>query len=420
MKYISTRTKKNEFSLSVALSMGVAPDGGLFVPKALSKLKIENFKNKKGYHEIAYTLLEEFFKDDPLSSELNTICQSAFNFPIPLTKLDEETHLLELYHGPTAAFKDVGARFLAECFARIEQDRTILVATSGDTGGAVASAFFKRRHCRVAVLFPAGGVSPFQEHQLSCWGENIISLKVAGDFDDCQKLVKAAFANSELCKKFNLTSANSINLGRLLPQMTYYASSSFQYFRQYGRAPSYVVPTGNMGNVMAAIWCKLMGLPIEKIVMACNANHVIPDYFKSHVFTPVQSQKTLANAMDVGNPSNMERYLNLAASQGDGLLPDQAYSICDEEIKSGIIESFKKYNKILCPHTVTAWVTRQKLPGKDWIVVATAHPAKFAETVAAATGQKIILPPALQTILNREVVCKNMNATLSDLENNLK
>ncbi|MEK6624299.1 MAG: threonine synthase, partial [Bdellovibrionota bacterium] len=269
---------------------------------------------------------------------MHEILKQALNFPVPLNEISSNHYLLELFHGPTAAFKDIGARFLAVCFDKLGEQKTILVATSGDTGGAVASAFYEKKGIKVVILFPKHGVSPLQRQQLTCWGQNILSLEVDGDFDDCQKLVKEAFLDKALCAKYALTSANSINIGRLLPQMTYYAFSSYKLFSQSQTPINFVIPSGNMGNGMAAVWAKEMGLPIGEIHFACNANRAIFDFFQNKKFTARDSFKTLANAMDVGNPSNMERLLDLEKRRPSVLGDLSASWHSDEKIRSVILD----------------------------------------------------------------------------------
>ena len=412
MKYFSTRGA-GPVSLDEALCKGIASDGGLFLPEQLPTFAVSDFDAAESIPEVAAILLKPFFVGSSLASEVEGILNETFSFPIPATTLpsnDQNASMLELYHGPTAAFKDVGAGFLAACLSRLEGDvanpLTILVATSGDTGGAVAAAFDGRPGMRVAVLFPEGRVSERQEHQLCCWSDNVLSLKVRGAFDDCQSLVKAAMADQDLSSAHRFSSANSINIGRLLPQSTYYADASLRHFRRTGNKPGFIIPTGNLGNAFACIMAREMGLPIGPIILATNANRTIPDYFESLEWLPRASLQTLASAMDVGDPSNMERLRKLIGEAD--VLRDQlgVASVSDDEIRAAIRQDFTEFGFATCPHTATATHTwRQLAPGlakqHDWILVATAHPAKFETIVEPLIGERVPVPAELEEILSR-------------------
>jgi threonine synthase len=412
MKYFSTRGA-GPVSLDGALCKGIASDGGLFLPEQLPTFAVSDFDAAESIPEVAAILLKPFFVGSSLASEVEGILDETFGFPIPATTLatnDQNASMLELYHGPTAAFKDVGAGFLAACLSRLEGDvanpLTLLVATSGDTGGAVAAAFDGRPGMRVAVLFPEGRVSERQEHQLCCWSDNVLSLKVRGAFDDCQSMVKAAMADQDLSSAHRFSSANSINIGRLLPQSTYYADASLRHFRRTGNKPGFIIPTGNLGNAFACIMAREMGLPIGPIILATNANRTIPDYFESLEWLPRASLQTLASAMDVGDPSNMERLRKLIGEAD--VLRDQlgVASVSDDEIRAAIRQDFTEFGFATCPHTATATHTwRQLEPGlakqHDWILVATAHPAKFETIVEPLIGERVPLPPELEEILSR-------------------
>ncbi len=419
MLYRSTRGAPG-IPLSQAIEQGLAPDGGLYVPERFPQLDLRHF-SPNPLSEFAARFLAPFFEGDKLAPKLNTICNRALSFPIPLTEVNSTTAMLELFHGPTAAFKDVGARFLAECFADLgcAGERTILVATSGDTGGAVAAAFHKQPGLQVIVLFPKNGVSPLQKHQLTCWGDNVRAVAVNGTFDDCQRLVKEAFTQSRQTSswsKLGLTSANSINVGRLLPQAVYYASASLQWQQTHGTAPGFVIPSGNIGNATAALWAKKSGTPIAQIVLATNANRVVPDYLQTGIFKAATAINTLANAMDVGNPSNIERilslYPNVQALQQDV----QAASVTDDQIRSTIRDAHSQHGLTLCPHTATAFYVRGKLSKGPWILVATASPAKFTEVVTPLVGQAPTPPPALQALLGRPTHSVESEPTLKALE----
>jgi len=412
MKYFSTRGA-GPVNLDEALRRGIASDGGLFLPEQLPAFEVADFDAAESIPEVASVLLKPFFAGSELESDIDEILVETFSFPIPTSDLSVEgknASLLELYHGPTAAFKDVGAGFLAACLSRLEGDLdsplTILVATSGDTGGAVAAAFDQRAGMRVAVLFPDGRVSARQEHQLCCWSDNVLSLKVNGAFDDCQSLVKAAMADQELSKNHRFSSANSINIGRLLPQSTYYADASLRHFRRTGNKPGFIIPTGNLGNAFACIMAREMGLPIGPIILVTNANKTIVDYFESLRWLPRASLQTPASAMDVGDPSNMERLRSLIGEAD--VLRDQlgVASVSDDEIKTAIRQDHEDFGFATCPHTATATHVWRQLDtalaeGNDWILVATAHPAKFETIVEPLIGETVPLPPELEDMLSR-------------------
>ncbi len=422
MQFSSTRGG-GPVSLDEALVAGIAADGGLFLPQSLPTFEIGDFDNAESITDVAGVLLKPFFAESSLCDELGQILAETFGFPIPVTELPAgKTSLLELYHGPTAAFKDVGAGFLAACLSRLEGDAaaplTILVATSGDTGGAVAAAFDEQPGMRVVILFPDGRVSDRQAHQLSCWSDNVLTLRVRGAFDDCQAIVKAALADSDLLSRFRFSSANSINIGRLLPQATYYADSSLRHFRATGEKPGFIIPAGNLGNAFACIMAREFGLPIGPVVLATNANRTIADYFESSQWSPHPSLQTLASAMDVGDPSNMERLRGLL---GDAeVLRERlvVVSVDDEQIASEIRQSFVDYGFAICPHTATAsyaWRHMDKTARDSvhWILVATAHPAKFETIVEPLINCELPLPPALAGILSRPSRLTDVEPTLA-------
>ncbi|NNE59684.1 MAG: threonine synthase [Woeseia sp.] len=412
MKFRSTRGAA-AVTLDQALLEGIAADGGLFVPETLPRFQLEDFAACETIAEVAELLLRPFFAGSALANELHAIVRETYSFPIPckpFTTATQKAWLLELFHGPTAAFKDVGARFLAACLSRLNPTSgtplTILVATSGDTGGAVAAAFDGRPGIQVVVLFPNGRVSARQQQQLTCWGDNVLSLSVDGAFDDCQALVKAAFVDDELCQRYRFSSANSINIGRLLPQSIYYAFTSLEHFRVTGRRPGFVVPTGNLGNGLACVMARDMGFPLGDIVLAVNENKLIANYLRDGNWLPADSVETLASAMDVGNPSNMER---LRAMHGEA---DQlrrmlrAFAVTNDEIETEIQASNEEFGAAVCPHTATAIHVWRRLPphertAKDWILVSTAHAAKFDSVVEPLIGQQVPLPPELARILDR-------------------
>ena len=426
MRFVSTRGD-TPVSLDVALVNGIAEDGGLYVPESLPGFSVDDFSAANSIPEVAAVLLRPFFSASALIDDLPQILAETFSFPIPTLKLSSDAgsaELLELYHGPTAAFKDVGAGFLAACLTRLEGDEasplTILVATSGDTGGAVAAAFNERPGMRVVVLFPDGRVSARQAHQLTCWSDNVLSLSVQGAFDDCQTLVKSALADRQLSSKYRFSSANSINIGRLLPQSTYYADASLRHFRETGRKPGFVIPTGNLGNALACIMAREMGLPIGPILLVTNANRTIPEYFETLKWIPRASVQTLASAMDVGDPSNMERLRSIV---GDAeVLRDRlgVMSVDDSEIEAEIRRNHSEFGIATCPHTATATHAWRQLDSEirqsnDWILVATAHPAKFETIVEPLIGEEVPLPNELEEILSRPSRFVSINAELASL-----
>lgn len=430
MNYQSTRTADHQVGLSEAIARGIAPDGGLYVPESLPRCMPEDFIGLTELSAIAQRLIAPFVAGDPLARSLADICDEAFNFPAPLVPLPggpTAVSVLELFHGPTSAFKDFGARFLAASLQRIRAKAssklTILVATSGDTGGAVAAAFHHRPWVEVGVLYPKGLVSQRQARQLACWGDNIHTYSVHGTFDDCQRMVKEAFLDPELRSHRELSSANSINIGRLLPQMVYYAAASLAIWRGSKTKANFIVPTGNLGNAMACVWARKMGLPIGEIVLATNANRAITEFMSSGQWQPRSGVATLASAMDVGNPSNMER---LRALYGYEELKREitAYSISDEEIRARIKEDAQVLRQVWCPHTATAAEVYRRIaagrPGTEqWVLVSTAHPAKFNDIVEPLIGREVPVPPALARLLSLPRREQDIAPTLAALRSSL-
>ncbi len=419
MKFVSTRNKAPAVTFSQALGSSLAPDGGLYVPEVFPQFQVSDFTEGNDPKDIGSCLLAPFFAGNPLEKDLISLCQSTLDFPIPLRELPHATSVLELFHGPTAAFKDVGAKFLANAVEHLKprstHPRVVLVATSGDTGGAVASAFYKKKGFQVFILFPKGKISARQEKQLTAWGDNVRAFAVNGDFDACQKIVKEAFADTWWKDHWELLSANSINVGRLVPQQIYYAASSLQYFREKKVPPNYVIPTGNLGNAVAALWVKRSGLPIGKVVLATNANLSIAKYFQSGKWAPDPTVATLANAMDVGNPSNMERLFSLYPTYHDLVQDVSCVSVSDDQIRKTIQQGENKYGQIWCPHTATAVFAREKQQGSHWIIVATAHPSKFDSIVEPLVGHPIEIPKELAKLLQKESVFTEIAATLQAL-----
>jgi threonine synthase len=410
MHYISTRNPQHRVSLSQAIAQGIAPDGGLFVPESFPCFVPHDFDGMTELPEIGARLLKPFAAEDSLADEIGAICREAFNFPAPLVPLPQApapVSVLELFHGPTSAFKDFGARFLAAAMERIRRGAsrklTLLVATSGDTGGAVAAAFHGRPWVEVAVLYPKGLVSQRQAQQLACWGGNVRTFAVRGTFDDCQRMVKEAFADASLAKTHELSSANSINVGRLLPQMVYYAKAGLEMWRATGRRANFIVPAGNLGNSLACVWARHVGLPLGEIVLATNANQTITEFLRTGEWSPRPSVATLASAMDVGNPSNMERLRFLHADFEELQGQIGASSVDDIEIRATIRRDSHELEQVWCPHTATAAKVYRRLLARgargDWVIVSTAHPAKFNDIVEPQIGHAVDVPASLARLL---------------------
>jgi threonine synthase len=409
MNFVSTRHTAPPVTLSQAIAAGLAPDGGLYVPAQHPQASAWQPQGSLALDAAA--VLAPYFEGDALAPHLSKLCADAFDFPAPLRALSTPgDHVLELFHGPTAAFKDFGARFLAASLAELQRDRehplTIVVATSGDTGAAVAAAFHGQPGIRVVVLYPDGRVSPRQAHQLGCFGDNIHTLRVAGSFDDCQAMVKQALGDRELQARVPLSSANSISLGRWLPQMSYYAHAALEHHARTGNVLNLVVPTGNLGNAMAALLARAMGLPLGQVALATNANDVLPRFFQGGAYQPATSVATLANAMDVGAPSNFERLRWLYADDDAALRADlHVEAVDDAAIRAVIARRWAQAGEVFCPHTATAVAVLEALRADgmqgDWAVAATAHPAKFESVVEPLIGRALDVPPSLSALLQR-------------------
>jgi threonine synthase len=404
MQFVSTRGATAPTRLSQAVLAGLAPDGGLFVPQRVPQL--EGLALAGTLQEVAKRVLAPFFVGDALAPQLDALVEESFTFEAPLVALrSPRTFALELFHGPTSAFKDFGARFLAAVLARLApaggRPVTVLVATSGDTGSAVAAAFHRMPGVRVVILYPEGKVSARQAHQLGCFGDNVEAYRVQGDFDDCQRLVKGAFGDERLRGAVALASANSISLGRLLPQVAYHAHAALTHQRAHGTALNLVVPTGNLGNGVACVLARLLGAPVGDIVFATNANTAVKRALASPQWSPLPTVATLANAMDVGNPSNLERLRTLLP----GLEGLRAQEVSDDDIRAQIRDGEAREGEVWCPHTACAVEVLARLraagDARPWAVVATAHPAKFETVVEPLVGHAVPVPPALAQLLAR-------------------
>ncbi|KKU77502.1 MAG: Threonine synthase [Candidatus Giovannonibacteria bacterium GW2011_GWB1_47_6b] len=400
MLFYSTNRLASPVDFKTALFEGLADDGGLFMPEKFPKIFVPP---ADGLREIAFGVAKKF--TDIPAADLKKIIKAALNFPVPLVSLDKNLHILELFHGPTLSFKDFGARFMARVIdyylGRSGEKLNIITATSGDTGGAVASGFHGLANIRVFILYPGRRISPLQEKQITALGGNVTALEVDGDFDDCQSLAKQALADAELRRQINLSSANSINIGRLLPQTLFYFLS-----RQKIKKPVIVVPSGNFGNLTAGLFAKKMGLKVGKFVAAVNKNSAVPEYLATgNMNVPNKTKLTLSSAMDVGNPSNWARILDLYGGNREAIGNDlEAITISESETKKTIAETYKKYKYFLDPHTAVGVAAANKLSSRfnsPFVVLATAHPAKFRDIVQSATGRRMPLPGSLVRIADK-------------------
>lgn len=412
MKYFSTNGKANAASLEQAVIKGLAPDKGLYMPECIRVLPQEFFENidRMTLQEISYHVATAFFGEDIPADELKKIVCGTMNFEIPATRVTDNIYSLELFHGPTLAFKDVGARFMARMLGYFVKSSNkcvnVLVATSGDTGSAVANGFLGVENINVYVLYPKGKVSEIQEKQFTTLGKNITAIEVDGCFDDCQSLVKQAFMDKELNEEMFLTSANSINLARFLPQSFYYFWAYAQ-LKKLGREKELTisVPSGNFGNLTAGLFAKRMGLPVKRFVAANNSNDIVYNYLQTGEYNPKASVSTIANAMDVGSPSNFARIMHLYDNSHQKVCKDiigAAYS--DSDIAQGVRECMQENGYLLDPHGACGYLALKELLKEDetGIFLETAHPAKFKETIEGITGQEIDIPQALQEFMKGE------------------
>jgi threonine synthase len=412
MRYYSTQKQSSTVSLKEAVVKGLAPDRGLYMPETIGQLPTSFYKEISGMNltTIAQTVARKFFGEDIPQDELDTIVADTLSFAIPLRKVEENIWVLELFHGPTFAFKDVGARFMARMlshFVKKEQEEVkVLVATSGDTGSAVANGFLGVEGIHVFVLYPSGKVSDIQEAQFTTLGKNITALEVDGTFDDCQALVKNAFMDEELNSQLRLTSANSINVARFLPQSFYYFHAWAQLIRHNPAAKAVIsVPSGNLGNLTAGLFAKRMGLPVERFIAANNRNDVFREYLLTGNYSPRSSVQTIANAMDVGAPSNFDRILDLYGHDHRTITGDiTAYRYSDEEICNTIRVTQQQTGYLLDPHGACGYLALKEglQPGESGIFLATAHPAKFKETVEECTGKPVTIPEDLAAFMQNK------------------
>jgi threonine synthase len=412
MKYYSLNKTAPIADFKEATIRGLAPDKGLYFPEYIPKQDKKFFEeiNKYSDEEIAFKIIEPYIGDTIPADELKRIVAETINFEIPLKKVTEDISSLELFHGPTLAFKDIGARFMSRCLGYFVKNNdkkiTVLVATSGDTGGAVANGFFNVDGVEVVILYPSGKVSSVQEKQLVTLGNNVHALEINGTFDDCQLMVKQAFSDKYLNEKLFLTSANSINVARWLPQQFYYLFA-WKQWNDKKNPPVVSVPSGNFGNICAGILAHISGLPVKHFIAACNANKVVPDFLQTQNYQPQKAIATISNAMDVGNPSNFVRILELFHNQFTDLKKVlSSYSISDEETRKTIKEVFEKEHYLLDPHGAVAYFALQNYlkqhPEEKGYILETAHPVKFYDVVEPVIQQKIPIPESVKSILNKE------------------
>lgn len=428
MNYYSTNGKVKNVSLEEAVVKGLASDKGLFMPDVIKRLPQSFFDeiDKLSFQEIAYRVADSFFGEDVDAESLKKIVYDTLSFDVPLVKVEDNIYSLELFHGPTLAFKDVGARFMSRLlgyFIRKENKGglvNVLVATSGDTGSAVANGFLGVEGIRVFVLYPKGKVSKIQECQFTTLGKNITAIEVDGTFDDCQRLVKSAFMDEELNAKMKLTSANSINVARFLPQAFYYFYGYAQ-LKKFGLADNAVicVPSGNFGNITAGLFGKRMGLPVKRFIAANNRNDIFYQYLLTGIYSPRPSVATLANAMDVGDPSNFARVLDLYGHSHSAICADiSGCTYNDEQISASIKDCYKTNGYILDPHGACGYQALKdglKL-GETGIFLETAHPAKFLEKVEAILGTKVEIPQKLQEFMKGTKQSVDMTKEFTDFK----
>jgi threonine synthase len=411
MRYYSTNNRNLRVSLKEAIIKGIADDKGLFMPEHIITLPASFYANIENLslQEMSFEVAKAFFGEDIEHDALKEIVYESLNFPIPLIHLDSNVYILELFHGPTLAFKDIGARFMARVLAYFTRDQKeeiiVLAATSGDTGSAVANGFLGVPGIKVGILYPKNKVSSIQEKQFTTLGQNITAFEVDGTFDDCQRMVKQAFTDDQLRRQVNLTSANSINLARLLPQ-AFYHFWGYAQLKDKTRDPLLCVPSGNFGNITSALIAKKMGLPIQHFIAATNINDVVPQYLKTAVYEPRPSEQTIANAMDVGDPSNFARILDLYNASHFAITKDiSGATYSDKTISATIAEVYHRLGYLLDPHSAVAYTAlKRALRGTNdqGYFIGTAHPAKFKESVEEIIGEEISIPERLQVFLKGE------------------
>lgn len=412
MHFFSTKRVAKEVNFKEAIFKGLPEDNGLYMPERIEVLSKSFFDALPNLTlpEIAFEMSRNIIDGEITDADLISIVNDAFDFPAPAIHVHDQVHVLELFHGPTLAFKDFGARFMARVMGHFlkneDQEITILVATSGDTGSAVAQGFYGVEGVNVVLLYPKGKVSKIQEQQLTTIGGNVTALEVDGVFDDCQSMVKQAFLDGSLKKSINLSSANSINIARLLPQSFYYAYAHGQ-IAEPGEEIYFCTPSGNFGNLAAGIIAKKMGLPVRKFIAATNVNDVVPEYLQTALFNPRPSIATISNAMDVGNPSNFPRIQELFGKDFEYIVANiEGVHYTDGETRLIIKQVFDEYHYVMCPHTAIGYqglvdtMEKYKFQGKG-VYLSTASPAKFGNVVEPVIHRKVEIPERLQKIINR-------------------
>ena len=433
MKYYSLNKQAPSVSFKEATILGQAPDRGLYFPEQIPVVDAEWLASitDVSNEEIAYHVIQPYVGDEIPEAELRRIAAETVNFPVPLIPVTETISSLELYHGPTLAFKDIGARFMSRCLGYFVKGSnrkvTVLVATSGDTGGAVANGFYQVEGVEVVILYPSGKVSEVQEKQLTTLGANIHALEVNGTFDDCQHLVKQAFADEELNRQLFLTSANSINVARWLPQQFYYffAWKQWKEKQVHPQPPVICVPSGNFGNICAGILAHFSGLPVQHFIAACNSNAVVPQFMQTQEYRPQPAVATISNAMDVGNPSNFIRILELFHHEFPQLKEKfSAVSISDEETKETLLRVLQQHNYLLDPHGAVGFLALERYlnahPGNKGMVLETAHPVKFYDVVEPLTGEPVPLPQTVQELMKHPKQAVQIEPTYHSLSDFLK
>ncbi|MGF1533525.1 MAG: threonine synthase [Bernardetiaceae bacterium] len=420
MQFYSTAQQSPLTDWKTVVFRGLAPDSGLFMPERIPTVWTSDLY-PSSLPEIGYAVARAFLPAELISDKaLRTLVEESLNFPIPLVALDEQIHTLELFHGPTLAFKDVGARFMARIMGFLREpseELVVLAATSGDTGSAVASGFFDVPGIRVVLLFPKGRVSRLQEQQLTTWGHNITALEVSGTFDDCQRLVKMAFQDQTLRKRLTLTSANSINFARLLPQSFYYFYALAQLPKEKRKKVVFAVPSGNFGHLTAGLLAERMGMPVQYFIAATNANDVVPEYLSTGKFQPRPSIPTISNAMDVGNPSNFDRMLALFGGDHAAMQARvRGFCLNDAQTTAVLQDIYTQHHYLADPHGAIGYAALKHYlaPDETGIFLETAHPSKFGEPVTAATGEVPPMPERLSQTLQKQKQSTPLSAQWED------
>lgn len=427
MIFYSTKTASLKASLEEAVFKSLPPDNGLYMPESIPKVSkefLDTIENRT-FKEIAVEITNTLLGDDISREDIEKLIESSYDFDAPVLKITPDDYVLELFHGPSMAFKDFGARFMAALMSyflvKSQKEIQILVATSGDTGGAVAQGFYKVPGISVTILYPSGKVSDIQEKQLTTLGHNVTALEIDGTFDDCQKLVKEAFLDPELTEKFNLASANSINIARLIPQ-SFYFFAAYAQLKKLGKPIVFSVPSGNFGNLSAGLLAYRMGLPVERFIASTNLNNSVPRYLEEGSFEPHASIETISNAMDVGNPSNFVRLVRFFGDDWN-LVKEKisGYFFNDEETQESMREIFSNSHYVLCPHTAIAYrgleEYRKNSDGNfTGVFLSTAHPAKFIDLVEETLGKPIEIPERLKLLLSIEKSSIKLNPVYSDFK----